>query len=83
MNEVRSLTSDDKVGPAGRILEVNALNVKAGCVLGIEQNGAEVDIARVENLTAGEFVPPTLAVTVQDTLAIDLDVLATPLPEHD
>lgn len=93
------LTGDDKIGPAGGVLEVNSLDVQVGGVLSIEQNRSEVGVGSVKNLLAGKLcilleydlkydkrshtVPPSLTVTVQNTLSVKLDVLATPLPEHD
>ena len=49
------LTSDDKVGPAGRVLEVNTLNVQVGGVLSIEQNRSEISVGSVENLLSGKL----------------------------
>lgn len=77
------LTGDEKVGPAGRVLEVNALDINTSSILGVEEDRSEVGIVLVENLLAGELVPPSLTVTVQNTLSVDLDLLAAPLPEHD
>lgn len=79
----RILTSNDKVGPAGRILEVDSLNVQTSCVLGVEENGTEVLVRLVQDLFTGKLVPPTLTVSVQHSVTVDLDVLASPLPEHD
>jgi hypothetical protein len=49
------LTSDDKVGPAGRVLEVNTLDVQVGGVLSIEQNRSEISVGSVKNLLAGKL----------------------------
>ena len=77
------LTGDDKVGPARRVLEVNSLNIQTGGVLGVEENGTEVLVRLVQNLFTGKLVPPSLTVSVQHSVTVDLDVLASPLPEHD
>lgn len=76
------LTSDDEVRPAGRVLEVDALKSQAGSVLSIEQDGPQILVGGIEDLQAGELVPPPLAIAVEHAAAVDLDVLAAPLPEH-
>ena len=77
------LTGDEKVGPAGRVLEVNTLDINTSSSLDVEEDRSEVGVVLVENLLAGELVPPSLTVTVQNTLSVDLDLVTTPLPEHD
>lgn len=62
---------------------MNSLNIQTSCILGIEENGPKVLVRRVQDLLTGEFVPPALTVSVQHSIAVDLDVLASPLPEHD
>lgn len=62
---------------------MDTLDIKTSSILGIEEDRAKIGVILVENLLAGELVPPPLTVTVQNTLSVDLDALTTPLPEHD
>lgn len=81
--ERHALRGDDKVGPARRVLLVDALHGKVGRVLGVEEDRPQVVVVRVEDFEPCELVPPSLAISVEHAVAIDLDVLAAPLPEHD
>lgn len=69
--------------PAWRVLEMDALHGKPRGILGIEQDRTEVSVLAIENLTTAKLVPPPLAVTVESTSSVNLDILSTPLPEHD
>lgn len=77
------LGGDKEGGPAGRVLEVNTLELETGSVLGVEQNRAQVRVAGIEDLQAGELIPPPLTVAVENSAAVDLDVLAAPFPKHE
>ena len=77
---------------------MNSLNIQASSILGIEENRTEIRVGCVENLLTSELwiwsvvvwsdvimgltVLPPLSIAVQNTLSIDPDVLAAPLPEH-
>ena len=61
---------------------MNTLNGNVGGILGVEQDGSEVFVVRVENLEAGELIPPSLTVAVEYAFTVDSDVLTTPFPEH-
>lgn len=69
--------------PARRILQMNALHGKPCCILSIEQDRPKIRIISSQNLAALKLIPPPLTITVQSSSALDLDVLASPLPEHD
>lgn len=74
---------DDEVRPAGGVLFVNALHAEVCGILRIEQDRSEVLVIRVQNLQTGELVPPPLAVPIENSLAVDGNVVTSPLPEHE
>lgn len=82
-SKASTLTSHKKGGPARRIFEMDPLNRQSRGILGIKQNGSEIVVAWVEDLTPCKFIPPPLAIAVENAITIDLDVFAAPFPEHE
>lgn len=62
---------------------MDALHAEVCGILRIEQDRSEVLVIRVQNLQTGELVPPSLAVPIENALAVDGNVIASPLPEHE
>ena len=59
------------------------LYIQPSGILGVEQDGTQVRVGRIENLEPRELVPPALAIAVDDAITKDPDVLAAPFPKHD
>ena len=72
-----------EVGPAWRVKHTNALDGDVGRIVGQEKNWAKVGVAGIENLEARKAIIPSLTVSVERALAVDLYLLATPDPESD
>jgi hypothetical protein len=53
---------------------VQAVDLNVGRVVGEEEDRAVVLVVGVQDLSPREAVPPGLAVAVEDTRAVDLDV---------
>jgi len=62
---------------------MDPLDIQVGRILGIKQDGPQVVVVRRQDLEPRELVPPPLTIAVQRPVAKDLNVLATPFPEHD
>lgn len=65
---------DEEIGPAGGVLEVQALDLDVGGVVCQEEDGAVVRVVWVEDLGTREAVPPRLAISVEGARSVDLDV---------
>jgi hypothetical protein len=52
-------------------------DLDVGSIIGEKQNRAVVLVVWVQNLGAGEAIPPCLSVTVDETFAVDLNISVT------
>lgn len=62
---------------------MDALDFQVGGVFSVEEDRAQVLVIGVEDLQTIKLVPPPLAIAVQNTLTVDLDIFPSPFPEHD